>query len=95
MANYKGIANTEYGKEMRSKIKWVKKSGTDRSFHTLYLGNKRVGEVTNSTFSGMWFYYVDHPVIGGSGSDQGYARSFQDAKKMVLKYSGLSQFYKH
>lgn len=100
MANYKGIANTSWGKHMRENIKWKKSTyGSKKDpviIHGLYLGNKHIGDVSKSKFGPKpWMYSIHEPAIGGAPlGNAGYTDSFQDAKRKVLYYSNLLQFYK-
>lgn len=98
MANYKGIAATSWGKNVRDNLKWTKSTYGPKNnpviIHTLYLGRKYIGDVTKSKFGPKaWMFSVSEPAIGGLLAGTGYADSFQEAKRGVLYYSNLLQFY--
>lgn len=85
---YIGVAKTRYAREERAKIRWVKKPNMVRSTLYLYYGNKKLGEISNSTYSGQWMWQVYEP------HSAQYVSDYYAARRGLLKALGMDQFYK-
>lgn len=88
MAERKAYSKSQFNKLMRAQIKWVKKPGmSTRSTQYLYFHGEKVGEITNSTYSGNWMYQLYKP------HESKYVSNYQAARKGLIKASGLSKYY--